>query len=127
PILYSQPVTEATVGKEYRYSLAAIRSIGDLRTRVVDGKEVMNYWDVESPRFTLRKGPKWLKIDAASGLLSGVPDRAATEEVIVAAAIDREVRNLDAGKLMWGLEKVDSTKTQRIGIATQKFAIRVAP
>ena len=127
PILYSQPVTEATVGKEYRYSLTAIRSIGDLRTRVVNGKEAMNYWDVESPRFTLRKGPKWLKIDAASGLLSGVPDRAATQEVIVAAAIDREVRNLDAGKLMWGLEKVDSTKTQRIGIATQKFAIRVAP
>ena len=64
PILYSRPVTAAKVGSEYRYPLSAIRSLGDLRTRVVDGKETMNYWDIETPRFALQQGPAWLKIDA---------------------------------------------------------------
>src|SRR5262249_35609322 len=44
PILYSRPVTTAKVGSEYRYALSAIRSLGDLRTRVVGGKETMGYW-----------------------------------------------------------------------------------
>src|SRR5262249_27407403 len=41
PILYSPPVTNAKVGIESRYALSAIRSLGDVRTRVVDGKEKM--------------------------------------------------------------------------------------
>ncbi len=36
--------------------LSAIRSLGDLRTRVVGGKETMNYWDIEHPRFALAAG-----------------------------------------------------------------------
>ena len=43
------------------------------------------------------------------------------------ATIDREVRSLDARMLSWGLEKVVSTHTQRLGVATQKFTIDVAP
>ena len=75
PILYSRPATTAKVGSEYRYPLAAIRSLGDVRTRVVDGKETMSYWDLERPRFALQQGPSWIKIDADTGLLSGVPGR----------------------------------------------------
>jgi len=45
----------------------------------------------------------------------------------VTATIDREVRSLDARSLSWGLEKIVSTGTQRIGVATQKFTIDVAP
>jgi hypothetical protein len=127
PILYSRPVTDAKVGSEYRYSLSAIRSLGDLRTRVIDGKETMDYWDLEAPRFALKQGPPWLKIDASTGLLSGVPDRPGKVEIEVTATIDREVRNLDAGKLSWGLEKIASTGTQRVGVATQKFTVDVAP
>ena len=33
----------AKVGSEYRYALATIRSLGDLQTRIVGGKETMNY------------------------------------------------------------------------------------
>jgi hypothetical protein len=112
---------------EYRYALSAIRSLGDVRTRVVDGKETMNYWDLEAPRFAIKQGPPWLKIDAGTGLLSGVPDRPGKVEIVVTAVIDREVRSLDARQLSWGLEKVVSTGTQRVGVATQKFTIDIAP
>jgi hypothetical protein len=127
PIVYSRPVTTAKVGTEYRYALSAIHSLGDVRTRVVDGKEKMNYWDVETPRFAMQEGPEWLKIDAATGTLSGVPDRPGKVAVVVSASIDREVRNLDARMLSWGLEKVLSTGAERVGVATQKFTIDVAP
>jgi hypothetical protein len=127
PILWSRPVTAARVGVEYRYALIAIRSLGDLRTRVVDGKETMNYWDIESPRLALVQGPAWLKIDERSGVLGGVPDSAGKFPIIVTATIDREVRKLDERALSWGLEKTLSTSTQRIGVATQRFTLEVAP
>jgi hypothetical protein len=127
PMLYSQPITAANVGLEYRYPLSAIRSLGDLRTRVVGGKETMSYWDLEKPRFALQQGPLWLKIDADRGLLSGVPDGPGKVDIVVTATIDREIRNLDARSLSWGVEKILSTGTQRVGVATQKFTIDVAP
>jgi len=127
PIFYSLPVTAAKVGSEYRYPISAIRSLGDLRTRVIGGKEVMNYWDVEMPRFSLQQGPAWLKIDAKTGLVSGVPDRSRKVVIVVTATIDREVRSLDNRSLSWGVEKVLSTGLHRIGLATQKFTIDVAP
>jgi hypothetical protein len=127
PILYSRPVANAKVGAAYRYALSAIRSLGDVRTRVVDGKETMSYWDLEAPRFALEQGPPWLKMDAGTGLLSGVPDRPGRVAVVVTATIDRQVRSLDTRMLSWGLEKVVSTGTQRVGVATQKFTIDVMP
>jgi hypothetical protein len=127
PVLYSRPVTAAKVGSEYRYRLSAIRSLGDVRTRVVDGKETMNYWDVEAPRFALRQGPPWLRVDPGTGLLSGTPDRPGKAAVVVTATIDLEVRGLDARLLNWGLEKVVTRGTRRVGVATQKFTIDVAP
>src|SRR5262245_3021909 len=102
PIIYSHPVTDAKVRVEYRYSLSTIRSLGDLRTRVVEGKETMNYWDIESPRFALQQGPPWLKINTSTGLLSGIPDRPEKVAVVVTATIDRDMRNLDARMLSWG-------------------------
>jgi hypothetical protein len=127
PILWSRPVTEAKVGADYRYALAAVRSLGDLRTRVVGGRETMNYWDIESPHFALRQGPAWLKINEGTGVLSGIPDSPGKFRVVVTATIDREVRNLDERALSWGLEKTLSTTTQRVGMATQTFTVAVAP
>src|SRR5207245_757513 len=83
PIVFSQPATQATIGADYRYDVRAIRSLGDLRTRVVNGKEVMNYWDVEQPRFSLQQGPRWLHIDESTGQLSGKPDAAGRSDVVV--------------------------------------------
>jgi hypothetical protein len=127
PILYSRPVTYAKVGSKYHYSLSAIRSLGDLRTHVVNGKEAMDYWDLEAPRFALMQGPSWLKVDPVTGLLSGIPDSPGKVAIVVTTTIDREVRNLDAGKLSWGVEKIVSTNTYRVGVASQKFMIEVAP
>jgi hypothetical protein len=127
PLFWSRPVTDARVGSEYRYAPTVIRSLGDLRTRVVDGKETMNYWDIESPRFALEFGPDWLKIDEHTGVLSGVPTRPGKVVITVTATIDREVRKLDEKALSWGLEKTLSTSTQRIGTATQSFTLEIAP
>lgn len=127
PILWSRPVTVARVGSEYRYALAAIRSLGDLRTRVIDGKETMNYWDIESPRYALQEGPDWLKIDERTGILAGVPDSPGKVVITVAATIDREVRKLDDRALSWGQEKILSTSTQRVGAAAQTFTLEIAP
>ena len=83
--------------------------------------------DQETPRFTLQQGPPWLKIDSSTGLLSGVPDRTGTVAIVVTATIEREVRNLDPRQLSWGLEKTLSSGKERVGVATQKFTIDVAP
>ena len=127
PVVWSRPVTAAKVGSEYRYTVATTRSIGDLRTRVVDGKETMNYWDIENPRFALQQGPAWLKLDKGTGLLSGVPDSPGKVVITVTATIDREIRKLDERALSWGQEKALSTSVQRVGSATQTFTLEIVP
>ena len=76
PVIVSAPVTAARKGVDYRYPIEVIRSLGDLRTRVVNGKETMSFWDIERLKFDIQQGPRWLTIDAATGVLSGTPDRA---------------------------------------------------
>ncbi len=126
PVIVSTPVIQAKVGEPYRYQLAAIRSLGDLTSRVVGGKETMSFWDIERPQFAIDRGPKWLKVDKETGLLSGTPDRSGKIDVVVRAALERDVRRLDAEALKWGVEKVIATRTEKIGIATQRFTIDVA-
>ena len=125
PVIVSAPVTRARQGALYRYPVAAIRSLGDLRTRVVGGKETMNFWDVERLRFDLKRGPQWLTIDRATGLLSGTPDRPGMAEVVVSATLERDVRRLEEDALKWGVEKVISASTEAAGSATQSFVIDV--
>ena len=127
PVIVSEPVATAVKGAPYRYSVAAIRSLGDLRTRVVNGKETMSFWDVERLRFAIERGPSWMKIDEASGVMSGVPDMSGTAEVVVSVRLDHEVRRLDEGALKWGVEKVVSSGTETLGSARQSFAIEVKP
>src|SRR5262249_50504755 len=103
----------------------ANRSLGDLRLRQVDGKETANFWDIEKPRFAIDQGPAWLKIDPATGTLTGTPDAPGKVDVAVTVTIDQEVRKLDDATLGWGNEKVISTSTQRVGTATRRFSIEV--
>ena len=67
--------------------------------------QVSGYFDIERPRFALEHGPDWLKLDQATGVLSGTPDEPGRVDVTVTAAIDREVRQLDQKALVWGNEK----------------------
>jgi hypothetical protein len=127
PVIYSKPVVQARTGAEYRYDVSAIRSLGDLRTRLVDGREVMNYWDVEKPRFELEQGPRWLTIDKSTGQLSGKPDQAGRTEISVAVTLERERRTLDPAMLQWGVEKILDNGMETVGTARQRFVIETAP
>jgi len=121
PFIYSKPALTAAVGTEYRYQVFTIRSLGHLTARA---PLAMNFWDIEKPKFSLDQAPEWLKIDAATGLLTGTPDGAGEAKVVVVVAIDREARKLDDHTLSWGREKIIDTVTERIGSATQEFVIR---
>src|SRR5205085_1315973 len=126
PTIYGTPATQAKIGTKYRCQLQANRSLGDLQLRMVGNKETANFWDIEKPKFAIEKGPAWLKIDPATGMLSGTPDAAGKVDVAVSVTIDQEVRKLDDGPLGWGLEKVVSTSTERVGSATRRFSIEVS-
>jgi hypothetical protein len=125
PAIYSKPVAAARVGAEYRYQVLANRSLGDLGSRMTGDQQTSGYFDIEKPRFVLTQGPAWLKIDEATGLLSGTPDVPGRAEVTVTATIERQMRKLDEAVLRWGNEKVLSVDTQRVGVTTQKFIIDV--
>ena len=125
PIIYSQPEVAAKVGAEYRYRVCANRSLGDLSARMKGNNQVSGYFDIEKPKFALVRGPAWLKLDEATGVLTGTPDAPGNAEVVVTASIDREVRKLDEKVLIWGNEKVVATNTERVGMATQQFVIVV--
>jgi hypothetical protein len=43
------------------------------------------------------------------------------------AATIAGIRRLDGRALSWGIEKMVSTETQRVGVATQKFMIDITP
>jgi len=122
PFIYSEPVVTAEVGADYRYQVATIRSLGNLTTRAPLS---MNFWDIEGPIFFLEQAPEWLKIDAATGLLSGMPGTAGESKVVVNVTIYKEVRKLDEDTLSWGIEKIITTIIERIGSTTQEFVIRI--
>jgi len=125
PFIYSKPSERAKVGKEYRYQLSAIRSLGDLRLRVVEGKEVANFWDIEKQRYAIVEGPTWLKIDENTGLLRGVPDTAGNVDVVVQVTLERTVRRLDEVRLSWGQEQVKEVVVEKVGSKEQRFKIDV--
>jgi hypothetical protein len=125
PFIFSKPPDAAKVGTEFRYQVSAVRSLGDLRLRVVDGKEVASFWDIEKPKFTLVQGPSWLRIDETTGMLRGVPDAVGNPEVVVTVTLEKSVRRLDEVRLSWGQELVKEVVTEKVGSATQRFRITV--
>jgi hypothetical protein len=125
PFIYSKPPETARVGKEYRYQVTVIRSLGDLRLRIVEGKEVASFWDIEKIRFVLVDGPNWLRIDESTGVLRGVPDAAGNTDVVIKVTLERSLRRLDESRLSWGQELVKEIATEQVGSATQRFRIAV--
>ncbi len=127
PVIYTTPVTTATLGEQYKYQVRANRSLGDLSARANDGGQVSGYFDIEQPRFQLTQGPAWLTIDEATGLLQGTPDAPGEFPVAVTASIDREARELDQAALVWGREKLLAVTTEPVGSSVQQFVIVVRP
>lgn len=127
PVIYSEPATAARVGGDYRYLLEANRSLGDLKAREVNGTEVRAFFEIESPKYTIVKGPAWLKLDTNTGILSGKPDSVGKCEVSVLATIEREERKVDEAALVWGNYKLLGTSIERLTGKPQSFTIDVAP
>jgi len=127
PLIVSQPPAGAVEGKAFQHAVTAIRSLGDLRMRMVAGKETTNFWDAEKPQFSLERGPAWLTIDKATGRLSGTPDAVGKSEVVVAVTLERDLRRLDGEVLKWGNEKILATGTETVGRSSQSFILDVRP
>jgi hypothetical protein len=125
PFIFSAPAAKTAVGRAYQYSISTIRSLGDLRSQLEDGKTVTKFWDIEQPRFTLVEGPDWLRLDERTGQLTGVPDAAGTADVVVRVVLERPFRRLDDSRLSWGHENVKEAGTERIGSATQRFRMTI--
>lgn len=123
PFIYSRPVTTANVGREYRYEVLCIRSIGDLQCRE---NEVKKFYDIENPKFSLIKAPAWLSINPNTGLLSGTPPASkGSEDVIVSVVIEKEVPTLDIPLLGWGNYRSKSSETKIVGTEIQQFKILI--
>ncbi len=125
PFIFSKPPDAAKVGAEFRYQVAVVRSLGDLRLRVIDGKEVASFWEIEKPRYVLVQGPPWLQIDESSGVLHGSPNSSGDVDVVVKVTLERPVRRLDEGRLSWGQELVKEITAETVGSVTQRFRIAV--
>ncbi|HEY3320391.1 MAG TPA: Ig domain-containing protein [Planctomycetota bacterium] len=125
PVIFSKPETTAKTGAGYKYLVCANRSLGDLTAQMKGGAQVSGYFEIEKLQFALTEGPKWLKIDAATGVLSGTPDAAGKFNVVVSVTLEKPVRKIDEGALKWGNLKIASTGTETLGPATQKFVIDV--
>jgi hypothetical protein len=125
PFLSSRPETAAKVGRPYRYAATSIRSIGDLRARD-GGKLDMNFWDLETPKYSLDEGPAWLRIDPATGILTGTPDKAGKARVVVSAVIEVDDAKIDERSLIWGHDKILSNGTRSLGRAAQEFVLDVS-
>ncbi len=87
--------------------------------------QVAKFWDVQEPRYSLVQGPAWLKLDEATGLLTGTPAGSGKVEVVVGAVLQRKVEELDLDRLAWGQIKVTGVTTEKMGPDIQKFTIEV--
>ncbi len=88
PFIHSEPARDARVGIAWRYEAKTVASIGDLRCRTIGGESYnAAFWDAEKPRFALAKGPPWLKIDPATGVLEGTPPEPGEHPVRVSVEI----------------------------------------
>ncbi|HKB01522.1 MAG TPA: hypothetical protein VKD90_04840, partial [Gemmataceae bacterium] len=127
PFVYSHPPARASVGAEYRGSVATVRSLGDLRTYQSGQKSESRFWEVETPRFVLVQGPPWLRLDEKTGALTGMPDAEGAADVVVKVTLERTVRRLDDSRLSWGHELVKKIGTEAVCSVTHRFRITVGP
>jgi hypothetical protein len=130
PYVVVEPRLVVRVGESCRGRVSSVCSLGDLRVQWVEGDAMPRYRDVERPRFVLRRGPSWLRVDESTGALSGVPDATGVWEAEVEVTLERSVRRYpDGGPRPWnlGLGKDPALEvvTEESGRAAQRFSVVV--
>lgn len=88
PFIYSAPVEQAGVGKEYAYQVKTTRSLGDLQWNIGPPKPAgMAFLYADDLEFSLASAPDWLSIDSKNGLVTGAPPvgAAGPHEIVVQA------------------------------------------
>jgi len=89
--------------------------------------QVVKFWDVQEAGYSLLEGPAWLRIDEATGLLSGKADAPGKYKVVVAARLQRKLEKLDLDALAWGLRRVTGEAFEEMGPSIQKFVLEARP
>jgi concanavalin A-like lectin/glucanase superfamily protein/putative Ig domain-containing protein len=116
PYIYSQAPKTASVNKLFRYETKILKSLGDLQWRTGQ-RPFTRFWEKEGYVFSLKGAPAWLKIDAKTGIVSGIP----TQKGVFKAKI--EVTNTfpcEVQKYHWKPKIKTST-------ASQSFKLVVKP
>ncbi len=124
PFIYSAPATNAPAGQPYRYQVKAIRSLGDLTRRdAARPKPGTKFWKIEPLKFSLEQRPRWMSIDADTGLITGTPDGTGGT-VIVSVTLTKEHRLVhDKDAIVWGNEYEQSRTFETAGPVTQQFIV----
>ncbi len=88
PFIWSDPVTTAQVGQDYRYEARSLRSLNDVQHRYEPPGN--QFWDIEQNTWALAEGPQWLSIDAETGVLTGTPAAGDAGTVTVTIAVTNQ-------------------------------------
>ena len=74
PFIYSKPPTEVKVGREYKYQVKCIKSMGRLISKMKNGNPYHLSFEMEDKlTFSLVKAPDRLSIDPEKGIILGHP------------------------------------------------------
>ncbi|HEY3416003.1 MAG TPA: Ig domain-containing protein, partial [Armatimonadota bacterium] len=82
PCIITAPVTTAKAGQAYSYQARTLTSIGDFSLGE-GGEQGIHRQHKDKIQFALKQAPDWLKIDPATGLLTGAPTTASTVDVVL--------------------------------------------
>jgi len=103
PFLFTTPVAKAKVGQAYRYQARSLWSKGHFvggsrqvtkpRPRSV---HCILYPDADKLRFALKRAPKWLTVDATTGLVTGTPAAAGRHTVELEVTDGRDGSDIQA-------------------------------
>ncbi len=90
PLITTVAHEAVEVGAAYEYQPHAIRSLGDLRSKSIEGKGSYNahFWNIEKPAWSLVDAPGWLSVDPETGVVSGTPTEAGTFTAMLRVEID---------------------------------------
>jgi len=88
PLIVTDPTAQARVGREYRYQVESLRSLGDVQHHYEEPGN--QFWDIEANRFALEEGPDWLSINEETGVLSGTPGAGAAGPVTVTVVVTNQ-------------------------------------